>query len=613
VHGETIEGYSLLLLSLLVLAVGPALHQLARATGTMLAALDGFVYVTIGGMVLFHILPETYHLAGWPVFIALALGLMGPGWVEHRLENLARQAHAVALLLALVGIGLHGFTDGLALGQGGHEHAGEHMLPWAVVLHRLPVGLMVWFLIRPVYGLRLALATLLLIGVATVLGFFMGEFAVGSLTNDSRGLFQALVAGTLLHVVVHRSYPIEEEGASTAARRRQAGVGAVGGLVLMAFMVSDHLDPAIVDSAQAFMRLAWESAPALLLAYLAAGLVYGFMPKGSLTWMSRGGHLSQSLRGMGFGLPLPICSCGVVPVYRSLIARGVPVSAALSFLVATPELSIDAVLISLPLLGGEFTLVRVVCAAAVALLVGWGVGRWIVPQLTPQREELPEGPPMSARSRLVHSLRTGLIDVVDDTAPWIILGLGVAALADAFLLADALSSIPDWSEVALFALLGIPTYVCASGATPLAAVLVYKGVSPGAALAFLLTGPATNLTTFGVLARLHGRRLAMAFATAIMVLSILLGWGVNLLSPVVEGPALDVEETLQWMSLEGLCLIALGALFLASFVRMGPRAFVAEIVADGDDEHDHHNHGDDACCTSEKSCASDHVHHADHD
>ena len=487
------------------------------------------------------------------------------------------------------------------------------MLPWAVVLHRLPVGLMVWFLIRPVYGLRLALATLLLIGVATVSGFFMGEFAVGSLTNDSRGLFQALVAGTLLHVVVHRSYPIEEEGASTAARRRQAGVGAVGGLVLTAFMVSDHLDPAIVDSARAFMRLAWESAPALLLAYLAAGLVYGFMPKGSLTWMSRGGHLSQSLRGMGFGLPLPICSCGVVPVYRSLIARGVPVSAALSFLVATPELSIDAVLISLPLLGGEFTLVRVVCAAAVALLVGWGVGRWIVPQLTPQREELPEGPPMSARSRLAHSLRTGLIDVVDDTAPWIILGLGVAALADAFLLADALSSIPDWSEVALFALLGIPTYVCASGATPLAAVLVYKGVSPGAALAFLLTGPATNLTTFGVLARLHGRRLAMAFATAIMVLSILLGWGVNLLSPVVEGPALDVEETLQWMSLEGLCLIALGALFLVSFVRMGPRAFVAEIVANGDDEHDHHNHGDDACCTSEKSCASDHVHHADHD
>ena len=66
--------------------------------------------------------------------------------------GLASQAHG--LLLALVGIGLHGFTDGLALGHG-HEHAGEYMLPWAVILHRLPVGLMVWFLLRPVYGVRL--------------------------------------------------------------------------------------------------------------------------------------------------------------------------------------------------------------------------------------------------------------------------------------------------------------------------------------------------------------------------------------------------------------------------------------------------------------------------
>tara|TARA_Y100001978_G_C23697835_1_gene438717 strand:- start:2207 stop:4045 length:1839 start_codon:yes stop_codon:yes gene_type:complete len=607
VHGETIEGYSLLVLSLLVLAVGPALHQLARATGTLLAALDGFVYVTMGGMVLFHILPETYHLSGWPVFIALALGLLGPGWVEHRLEDLAPQAHTVASLLALVGIGLHGFTDGLALGQGGHEQADEYMLPWAVILHRLPVGLMVWFLLRPVYGVRLALATLLLIGVFTIMGFELGEIAVGELAIDGLGLFQAFVSGTLLHVVVHRSYPIDEVGASPAARRRQSGFGAVGGLVLLVFIVTDHLDPAIVDSSQAFMRLAWESAPALLLAYLAAGLVYGFMPKGSLAWMSRGGNLSQSLRGMGFGLPLPICSCGVVPVYRSLVSKGVPVSAALSFLVATPELSIDAVLISLPLLGGEFTLVRVACAAAVALLVGWGVGRWVVPHVTTQQEVLSEEPPMRAQSRLVHSLKTGLVDVVDDTAPWIMLGLGVAALADALLLTNALNSIPDWSEVALFALLGIPTYVCASGATPLAAVLVYKGVSPGASLAFLLTGPATNLTTFGVLARLHGRRLAMVFATAIMVLSILLGWGVNVVSPVVEAPVLNLGFALQWRSWEGLCFLALCALFLASFVRMGPRAFVSEIASDGEADHDHH-YGEDACCAAETACASDHAH-----
>ena len=115
-------------------------------------------------------------------------------------------------------------------------------------------------------------------------------------------------------------------------------------MVFIAFMATDHLDEVAAESGRVFLRLAWESAPALLLAYVAAGLVYGLMPKASLLWMGRGSGLSQALRGMGFGLPLPICSCGVVPVYRSLIAQGVPVSAAVSFLVGTPVGGLGAVL-----------------------------------------------------------------------------------------------------------------------------------------------------------------------------------------------------------------------------------------------------------------------------
>jgi len=611
VSGESTENY-LLVLSLLVLAVGPLLHQLARVTGSMLAALDGFVFVTIGGLVFLHIVPETYHLAGWAALVAVGVGLVGPGLVEHRLHGLARQAHAIALLLAVAGIGLHAFTDGLALGQGGHEHGhtGEHMLPMAVVLHRLPVGLMVWFLIRPVYGLRLALATLALIGVSTVLGFALGEAAVGGLANDSRGFFQALVAGTLLHVVVHRSYPVDEKSSTPQARRRHAGLGAIGGLVFIAFMATDHLDEVVAESGRVFLRLAWESAPALLLAYVAAGLVYGLMPKASLLWMGRGSGLSQALRGMGFGLPLPICSCGVVPVYRSLIAQGVPVSAAMSFLVATPELSLDAVLITLPLLGGEFALVRVLCAALVALGVGWGVGRLAKPLLAMASPEVEEGPARGIGQRLWSSLRMGLGEVVDDTAPWIVLGLGVAALAEPLLRAEWLWAIPDALEVAFFALLGVPIYVCASAATPLAAVLVFKGVSPGAALAFLLTGPATNLTTFGVLTRLHGQRLALYFAVAIMALSIIMGLAVNGVLPAIEVPPLELGEDLDWWSLQGVCLLGLSALFLLSLLRLGPRAFVAEVFAnEDDDEHAHdHTHAGDSDKEHDHSCGCAHAH-----
>ena len=79
---------------------------------------------------------------------------------------------------------------------------------------------------------------------------------------------------------------------------------------------------------------------------------------------------------MAFGLPIPICSCGVVPIYRSLVGQGVPASAALSFMIATPELSIDALLITLPLLGGEFTVVRIFCAVILAIGIGWLFGRF---------------------------------------------------------------------------------------------------------------------------------------------------------------------------------------------------------------------------------------------
>jgi hypothetical protein len=308
---------------------------------------------------------------------------------------------------------------------------------------------------------------------------------------------------------------------------------------------------------------------------------------------------------MAFGLPLPICSCGVVPVYRSLVMQGVPVSAAMSFLVATPELSLDAVLISLPLLGGEFTILRVLCAALAALGIGWGVGRLAPAVIDTIQSAVPEEQERGIGDRLRRSLNTGLGEVVDDTAPWIVLGLSVAAIAAPLLEAGWLLEVPDAAQVLLFAILGIPIYVCASGATPLAAVLVFKGVSPGAALAFLLTGPATNLTTFGVLTRLHGRRLALFFAGGIMALALALGLGVNLAVPTLTVPPLAMEEWVEWWSVQGLCLLGLSVLFLSSLLRVGPRAFVAEVFStDGEDEGHHHDHDDD--CASEYShcCAS---------
>ena len=556
----------------------------------MSAALDGFVFVAIIGLVLIYILPDSVALGGWWALGAALIGLLAPSVMEHRLRSLAGKVHTLALVLGLVAIALHAFTDGLALTTAASaEHGGSgHMLPMAIVVHRLPIGLTVWFLLRPLYGLRAALATLLLIAVATTTGFVSGgTFAAVLESGAGFGVFQAFVAGSLLHVVLHRSYPVAGLGGDSA--RWQAGLGAVGGAGLLWSMTAGAhaLGPTALAAIEVLHRLALESAPALVIAYVAAGVVYGLLPRTSLDWMSRGRSLSQALRGVGFGLPLPICSCGVVPLYRSLVVRGVPASAAMAFLVATPELSLDAVLISLPLLGGDMTIARVLCAGIVALLVGWGVGRLVpaLPGSAAARDDV-----RSPAGGMVQRLKTaweGTQEVIDSTVPWILLGLIVAAAASPLLNAEWLDSLPAGIEVELFALLGVPVYVCASGATPLVAVLILKGVSPGAALAFLLTGPATNVTTFGVLSQLHGRRTAIAFGAVITVLAVVLGRVVNALPALETGQTALAHGDTGYAGLGEVGLAVFAGLCILSLLRQGPRQFIDELLNFlGDDDDD---------------------------
>ena len=598
--------YFPLILCLITLAVGPAVYHLARVAGRPLGALDGFVFVAISGLVLLHIVPDSIAIAGWLAAAACLVGLLAPSLAERWLHGRAGHAHAVALVLGLVAIGLHAFTDGLALvTRAGGDAGGGHQLPMAVILHRLPIGLTIWFLLRPAYGSSVAIGALTLIAVATGIGFAAGGVVQQAVESQGRAAFQAFVAGSLLHVIVHRSYPISGSSVPGRFTSWYPGLGALGGIALVWGMTDEgSWTGAVAKATEEFVSLSLQSAPALLLAYVAAGLVYGLMPAASVKWMGRGSSLSQSLRGMGFGLPLPLCSCGVVPVYRSLVVQGVPATAAMAFLVATPELSLDAVLISVPLLGGEFTVARVVCAAAVALGVGWGLGRLVGPSPLANSStghgDGDERPGLAARIR--DGLTTGLGEVVDATGPWIILGLALAAFMHPLLDSNWTDVFPNGvGEIEFFAILGMPVYVCASGATPLVAVLVYKGISPGAALAFLLTGPATNITTFGVLSKLHGRTVALAFGAVIAAMAVLLGHVVDAAVPTMSTSALETSAHWDGFGLSEICLSALALLFALSLVRRGPREFVGEVFnlaggeSHGDHDHDYDD-ADDECC-----------------
>ncbi len=582
---------TLLLASIAALVIGPLAYRFAHRSGTTLTILDGFVFVAISGLVILSVLPEAIVHGGWVAIVFIVAGFVGPTVAEHLFHRAAKGTHVAALILGLVGLCLHALVDGAALGDGLALQAGGQ-LPTAVVLHRLPVGLAIWWLLRPHFGAAVAGLALAAVAGATAAGYAVGP-ALGTgagLTVGSVAWFQAFVGGSLLHVVFFRPHldaHTHGKTATTAASRRSEGVGALIALALLAVILLGDAGTADAGlEAQVIGTLAelsLESAPALLLAYFAAGFISVFMPSSSIAWMARGGTGMQAVRGMAFGLPLPICSCGVVPLYRSLIGKGVPPAAGIAFLVATPELGLDAIFLSFPLLGPQMTAIRVVGATAVALFVGWLVGGMISSRQSEapvtDSDPAPVGGPL--RARVSRAFRVGLGDVVDDTAPWILAGLGVAALAAPFLGGAPLSAIPAGVDVLIFALVGVPTYVCASAATPLVAVLLLGGLSPGAALAFLITGPATNITTFGVLTQLHGKRAAVMFSLAIIGTSVGLGYVVNAFFGNIPIVALDMLTVEGASAYKIASLIGLVLLLSASLLRRGPRGFVAELTFSG--------------------------------
>jgi uncharacterized membrane protein YraQ (UPF0718 family) len=587
------SGVTMLVLSLVLLALVPPLNHFAGRASGLLSGLDGFVFVAIGGLVLVHVLPESYENAGWGALVVALLGVLGPIFIENRLHKAARKVHTFALILAVIGVAAHALADGIILAE-----SNDSGLPLAVVLHRLPEGLMVWWLLRPTYGSLVAGSVLAGIGVATVAGYLGASALAAQVDPIWLGYLQALVAGSLLHVMVHRWHPVSEDVNQWSFA---SGLGALAGMGVLFFLAEanafGHEGQAATAEAgivAGFIALTLQSAPALILAYFVSGLVHAYFPAAGVAWLSRGGGWNQSLRGVAFGLPLPMCSCGVIPVYRSLVLQGAPPTAAMAFFVATPELGLDAIFLSIPLLGANLTVARVICAILIALIVGRLIGRMAIGQHSAAHASSePEEEAHSNRFR--EAIRVGFGEMVDATLPWIVMGLIVAAALDPLLNDPSfpLRNVPPMFEVALFGLIGMPAYVCASGATPLVAVLIAHGVSPGAAIAFLMTGPATNVTTFGVLKELHGKRVAIAFGAAIAVLSIVFGHLTNMLLPrsMIELSPIH-DHGAGWLAWTGLwALVLVGVL---SLLRQGPRGFVANVIGADDDEHDHSDCADNA-------------------
>lgn len=267
------------------------------------------------------------------------------------------------------------------------------------------------------------------------------------------------------------------------------------------------------------VKILGEMAPYLLLGFFFAGLLHAFIPQGKVRRFFGGGGWLSSVRAALLGVPLPLCSCGVIPTGAALYKNGASKGATVSFLISTPQTGVDSILATFSLMGLPLAIIRPV----VALLTGITGG--IVTGIVTAKEEEPRvfqeeaQEKRSFSQKLVDVFRYGFVVFIQDVSKWLIVGILLAAVISA-VVPDSFFELLHLSplvQMLLILVVSIPLYICATGSIPLAGVLMLKGISPGAAFVLLMAGPATNAATITMMWKVLGRKTTIVYLLSIII------------------------------------------------------------------------------------------------
>ena len=293
---------------------------------------------------------------------------------------------------------------------------------------------------------------------------------------------------------------------------------------------------------ESFVLLA-RMAPYLILGFAVAGALHVLLPEGLISRHLGKPGAGSVIRATAVGVPLPLCSCGVVPVAASLKKSGASDGAVVGFLVSTPTSGVDSILATYSLIGGAYAVIRVIGSFVLGIGAGLAVGIGLKPAPTPTPTPTPalavvtEAPAESCANsaagasgnRLMIGLRYGFGEMVGAIARPMAFGILLGGLITVLMPAGVLEKYIGVGIVSYLVMLavGLPLYVCASGSIPLAAALMAKGISPGAALVFLIVGPATNAATFTVVLEMLGKRVLVIYLSVIAGGALVLGFATD--------------------------------------------------------------------------------------
>jgi HflK protein len=315
---------------------------------------------------------------------------------------------------------------------------------------------------------------------------------------------------------------------------------------------------------QVVLQIWWivkEAAVFLLFGFTLAGVLAVLVPARTMLRFFGTGKVRSVLWGSAIGAPLPLCSCGVLPTALGLRRQGATKGATVSFLIATPETGVDSISLTYALMDPVMTVFRPVAAVATAITAGLSVNFLGGREPEPSEARLPGAAPTAdeccddghahahahgqrqpefldpaagkwhaGAHRTARAIyRYAFRDLLDEIAYWLVLGIVLSGLIAAALPPDVFERYlgDPLGSMLLMLVIGIPLYTCASAATPVMATLVLKGLNPGAALVFLLAGPATSLGSVTVLSKFLGVRVVALYLASIAVVSLLAGFTLN--------------------------------------------------------------------------------------
>lgn len=276
-----------------------------------------------------------------------------------------------------------------------------------------------------------------------------------------------------------------------------------------------------------FILLFTESAPYLLLGLLLAGIIRMLVPD---SWINKFlGQNSSVVTAALIGTPLPLCSCSVIPTAIGIRRAGASKASTASFMVSTPETGVDSIGVTLALMGPVMAIARPISAILSAIAAGSLVRLWDT-ETPPIQEEAVKSccggkkEVLGFSQKMKNAVVYGYGKLLSDFMGWLLIGIGFAALIQTYVPPTLLSEYGNGIFAMLIAVvISIPMYICATASTPVAAGLMLSGISPGAALVFMLTGPATNIATLMVVKNELGIRSLMAYLTGVIVTALAMG------------------------------------------------------------------------------------------